>query len=443
MKTFSKGGIKIPDKKLSAATAIENFPLPEFVYIPIAQHIGAPAIPLVSINDHVKTGQLIAKSDPDAGVSSNIHASVTGTIVNIFKTSGPQGRQDTIIQIKAESDVWADGIDFTEKLVKDFSFSSEEIIEKVKKAGIVGMGGATFPTHLKLSYKGEKKFHTLIINGAECEPYITSDHRLMLEKGEELIIGIKLLMKAIQVDKSFIGIEENKGDAIEHLQKLLRDDLQITVVPLKPKYPQGGEKQLIRAVTGKEIPLHKLPPDMGYAVQNVSTVYAVYEAVQKNKPLIERTVTVSGTNIKNPSNFKVRIGTKVCELIAKAGLKSDEKGAVISGGPMMGREMEHCDFPVTKGTTAILVFTHKDLRKVKPGPCIRCGKCLDACPQGFEPCIFAVLSENEDYDHPMIQKINNCFECGSCTYVCPSGRPLLSMIKNGKTHITKRNKKAC
>lgn len=427
MRTFNKGGIILRDNKFSAACPIEVFPLPEIVSIPLSQHFGTPALPVVHINEKVKTGQLIGKAQEN--ISANIHSSVSGTVIGINEKN---------ITIKTEEDTWLENIDRSDILKNYLSFSSEEIIRKIKDAGIVGMGGATFPTHLKLTYKGENKFELLVINGAECEPYITSDHRLMLEKGEELIAGIQLLMKAINVENAVIGIEGNKKDAIEHLEKLTRNNEKIKIVSLKPKYPQGSEKQLIKAITGKEIPLKKLPVDMGFAVQNISTVYAVYEAVQKNKPLIERVVTVSGSNIKNPSNFLVRIGTHVKELIARAGIKDENTEKVITGGPMMGKAVESYDIPVTKGITAILVFSKKDIREIKPRNCIRCGKCIEVCPQGFEPYIFAILSENEDFENPEIKKMNNCLECGSCTYVCPSGRPLLSFIKEGKMKVSKK-----
>jgi Na+-translocating ferredoxin:NAD+ oxidoreductase subunit C len=433
LKTFSKGGIILPDNKFSANCPVETFPVPEIVKIHLSQHIGAPAIPLVQVSDRIKTGQLIAKAQDN--VSANVHSSVSGTVIEISEMTNINGQKSQVIIIRSEGDTWLESIDRSGDIKNDISIPAEEIIRKIKDAGIVGLGGATFPTHLKLTYKGEKKFEILIINGAECEPYITSDHRLMLEKGKELIVGIQLLMKVLDVDKAFIGIEENKKDAIDYLTDITGSKAKIRIVSLKPKYPQGGEKQLIKAITGREIPLHKLPADMGFAVQNISTVFAIYEAVQKDKPLFERVITVSGSNIKNPSNFLVRIGTPIRELITKAGIKDESSGTIISGGPMMGKAVEDMDVPVTKGTTAVLVFARNEMRKVKPRSCIRCGKCVEVCPQGFEPYIFAILSENEDYENNEIKKINNCFECGSCTYVCPSGRPLLSFIKEGKKNV--------
>lgn len=436
MKTFKKGGIILRDNKLSANCLIEVFPLPEIVNIPISQHFGSPAIPVVKINDKVKAGQLIAKAQEN--ISANIHSSVSGTVIGINETISIGGQHEKIIIIKTEGDTWLENIDRSNILQTDIFLSTEEIIQKIKDGGIVGLGGAMFPTHLKLTYKGEKKFEMLVINGAECEPYITSDHRLMLEKGEELIVGIQLLIKVLNVKKAIIGIEENKKDAIEHLTNIARNNEKIKVVSLKSKYPQGGEKQLIKAITGKEIPLQKLPADIGFAVQNISTVFAIYEAVQKNKPLFERVVTVSGSNIKNPSNYLVRIGTPVRELIYKAGIKDENTEKVITGGPMMGKTVENTDIPVTKSTSAILVFLKKEMRKIKRRSCIRCGKCIEVCPQGFEPYVFAILSENEDFENIEINKINNCIECGSCTYVCPSGLPVLSIIKDGKMNLNKK-----
>ena len=347
LKTFKLGGVHPAENKLSADKAIATLALPKSVFIPIAQHIGAPAQALVKKGDQVKAGQIIAQAG--GFVSANIHSSVSGTVKKVDLATDASGYPKQGIFIDVEGDEWTETIDRSDALIEDFQADSKVIIDKINAAGVVGLGGATFPTHVKLMPPQGMKAETLIINGVECEPYLTSDHRLMLEKGKEIIVGIRLLMCALQVNKAYIGIENNKRDAIAHLKNLLPSDPSIEVVPLKVKYPQGGEKQLIKAVTGREVPSGALPIAVGAVVSNVGTAFAVYEAVQKNKPLIERVVTITGKSVKNPSNFRVRVGTPVQCLIEAAGGLPEDTGKIISGGPMMGKAIASLDVTVTKG----------------------------------------------------------------------------------------------
>ena len=318
MKTFPIGGVHPSANKLSCAKPIEVLPLPEAVNIPLAQHIGAPAVAKVAKGDKVLTGQLIAEAG--SFMSANIHSPISGTVTAVDMVPNGQGLRQMMITIKREGDEWAEGIDRSDKLVRECSLSAQEIIARIKEAGIVGMGGATFPTHVKLSIPAGKKAECLIINGVECEPYLTSDHRMMLEHGEEMLVGVTILMKAVGVGKAYIGIENNKPDAIAHLSKIAAQYKGIEVVPLKVRYPQGGEKQLIAAVTDRQVPPPPaLPIDVGAVVCNASTTFAVYQAVQKGMPLIQRVVTITGKNLREPKNLLTRMGTPVSALIAAAG----------------------------------------------------------------------------------------------------------------------------
>ena len=393
MKTFPMGGVHPSENKLSCGKPVEVLPLPETVMIPLAQHIGAPAVAKVAKGDKVLTGQLIAEAG--SFMSANIHSPVSGTVAAVDMQPNGQGLRQMMITIKREGDEWAEGIDRSETLVKECSLSAEQIIAKIKDAGIVGMGGATFPTHVKLSVPPGKKADALIINGVECEPYLTSDHRTMLEHGEELLVGVSILMKAIGVDRAFIGIENNKPDAIAHLSKLVKEYHGVEVVPLKVRYPQGGEKQLIAAVTGRQVPPPPaLPIDVGAVVCNASTTLAVYYAVQKNKPLIERVVTITGKSVKEPKNLLTRMGTPIQSLIDAAGGLPADAGKVINGGPMMGRAMVNLASPVTKGCSGITVLSGRDAVRRDASQCIKCAKCVAACPMGLEPYYLSKMVNN-------------------------------------------------
>ncbi len=440
MKTFPKGGIHPPENKLSAGSAIEVLPLPQSVVVPLSQHIGAPAVAEVAKGDKVLAGQLIAKAG--GFVSSAVHSPVSGTVTAIEAVPNASGIKVMSVTIAVEGDEWAPEIDRSAKLETECTLDAKEIVAKIAAAGIVGMGGATFPTQVKLSPPPGKKAEVLIINGVECEPYLTSDHRVMLERGAEVLVGVGLLARALEVEKTYIGIENNKPDAIAHLRQLagtlVRRLPHIEIVPLKVQYPQGGEKQLIKAVTGREVPSCALPIDVGCVVQNVGTALAVYEAVQKNKPLIERVVTVTGKDIAKPSNFLARIGTPASALIeAAGGIQSAEPVKVIGGGPMMGRAMSNPDAPVTKGTSGILVVSAREAARYTETGCIKCGKCVTVCPMGLEPYLLGRLSQKQMWAEAETGVVVDCIECGSCSYTCPARIPLLDWIRLGKTEVNK------
>ena len=432
-KTFPKGGIHPPENKLTADKPIVLLPVPPQVTVPVSQHIGAPATPTVEKGAVVKAGQIIAQAK--GFVSANIHSPVSGKISKIDTVVDTTGYKQTAVVIEVDGDEWIETIDRSATLVRDVTMTREQIIERCQQCGLVGMGGATFPTHIKMTVPAGKKCDLLIINGVECEPYLTSDHRLMLEKGAEVLTGASIIMKALGVDNAVVGIEANKPDAISHLTGLSKDFKGITIEPLKVKYPQGGEKQLIKACTGREVPSGGLPVDVGVVVQNVGTAFAVYEAVQKNKPLMERVVTVTGIEVKNPGNFLVRIGTPVTALIEAAGGMPDDTGKVVNGGPMMGKALAMTDVPVTKGTSGIILFPSIVSRRAEVLPCIRCGKCSSACAMGLEPWLISVLSEKAMWEKAEKEKITDCMECGACAYTCPAKRPLLDYIRLGKTTV--------
>jgi len=433
LKTFKLGGVHPEENKISAGAAIKNLALPKTAVISLSQSLGAPSVPIVNKGDKVLTGQLIAQGT--SFISSNIHAPVSGTVSKIDDMMDASGYRRKAIIIDVEGDDWVDTIDRSQEIKQEITLSKEEIIACIKNAGIVGLGGATFPTHVKLMVPEGKKAEYLIINAVECEPYLTSDHRIMLEKGEEVMIGIKILMKALAVDRAYVGIENNKPDAIAHLSQLAEKYSGIKVAALKVKYPQGGEKQLIKALINREVPSGKLPIEVGCVVQNVGTAYAVYEAVQKNKPLIERVVTVTGKAIANPSNFIVRIGTPVSALLEAAGGIPDETGKVINGGPMMGKAVNSTEIPVVKGMSGLVLMPEKEAKRMKVSNCIRCAKCVSACPMGLAPYLIAQTSEIGQEEMAESLRVLDCIECGSCSFTCPSGRPLLENIRMAKNKV--------
>jgi Na+-translocating ferredoxin:NAD+ oxidoreductase subunit C len=433
LKTFKIGGVHPEENKLSANAVIEILPVPEKVCIPVSQSLGAPSKVVVEKGAIVKTGQLLAKGE--AFISSNVHSSVSGKVTKIDDVLDTSGYKRPAVFIDVEGDEWEEGIDRSPDIISDIKLTRDEIIKKLNEMGIVGLGGATFPSHVKLMVPQGKKAETLLINGVECEPYLTSDHRLMMERSREMMLGIKILMKGLNVEKAYIGIERNKPDAIGHLTKLSLEFPGIEVVPLKVKYPQGGEKQLIKAVLGREVPSGKLPIEVGCVVNNVGTALAVYEAVQKNKPLIDRVVTVTGKSLKKPSNLLVRIGTPVSRLIEFAGGLPEDTGKVINGGPMMGKSLTSLEVPVVKGTSGILVMPEKESHRAPVQNCIRCARCITVCPMGLEPVLLAQLTENQLYEEAEKEKILDCIECGSCHFTCPAGRPLLDYLRLGKNKV--------
>lgn len=433
MKTFKLGGVHPEENKISENSPIQVLPLPKTAIIPLSQNLGAPSTPVVAKGDKVKVGQLIAQAS--SFISSNIHASVSGTVSKIDDAIDSSGYKRKCIFIDADGDEWLESIDKSSEIISNITLSKEEIVAKIKDAGIVGLGGATFPTFVKLMVPEGKTAKYLIINGVECEPYLTSDHRIMLEKGEEMLIGITILMKALNVSNAIIGIENNKPDAIAHLTKLAAKYQGIEVFALKVKYPQGGEKQLIKAAIGREVPSGKLPIEVGCVVQNVGTAFAVYEAVQKNKPLIERVVTVTGKSVSKPSNFMVRIGTPASMLIEAAGSMPGDTSKIINGGPMMGKAINSLDIPVVKGMSGLVLMPEKESKRPKIYNCIRCAKCVSACPMGLEPYLIAQTSEIGKEDMAEAMRIMDCIECGSCAFTCPSGRPLLDNLRISKTKV--------
>ncbi|RLD31513.1 MAG: electron transport complex subunit RsxC [Bacteroidetes bacterium] len=433
LKTFTLGGIHPEENKLSANAPIEVLPLPKQAIIPMGQNLGAPSKPIVSRGDFVKVGQLIAEAG--GFISANIHAPVSGKVLKIDNVPDASGYKRPGIVINVEGDEWDENIDRSKDVKEEIELDSKEIIERIKEKGLVGMGGATFPTNVKLMPPPGKVAEYLLINGVECEPYLTSDHRLMLEKGKEILIGTSILMKALKVEKAIIGIENNKPDAINHMTELAKSYEGIEVQSLKVQYPQGGEKQLIKAVLNREVPSGKLPIEVGCVVQNVGTAYAVYEAVQKNKPLIERVVTVTGKAVRKPSNFMVRIGTPVRELIDAAEGLPESTGKIINGGPMMGKALTSLDVPVVKGSSGILLMQENESRRKPENSCIRCSKCTYVCPMGLEPFLLAKAAKLGRFDLAENELVMDCIECGSCQYTCPASIPLLDYLRLGKTMV--------
>lgn len=436
LRSFKIGGIHPPGNKISKNSPITVAPLPDRVVVPLSQHIGAPATPCVAKGDHVKVGQLIGQSS--GFVSANVHSPISGVVTAVDSLPDGAGLRKPAIVIEREGDEWLETIDRSDALIQSCHLTPKEIIDKISAAGIVGMGGATFPAHVKLSIPAGQKAECLIINGVECEPYLTSDYRTMLERGSEVLVGVQILCKALDVNKAYIGIEDNKPEAISHLTTLAAGYPHIEIVPLRTKYPQGGEKQLIQAITGKAVPSGGLPIHVGVVVQNIGTALAVYEAVQKNKPLIERVVTVTGKTLRDPSNFMVRIGTPISSLIELCGGMPQDALKVINGGPMMGRALANIDAPVTKGTSGIVIMRNRESLRTPASSCIKCAKCVGVCPMGLEPYLLNKLTRLKRFDDLEPLRITDCIECGSCAYTCPASIPLLDYIRVGKAETMKR-----
>ena len=435
LKTFPKGGIHPVENKITSAKAIKRMPVPKAVYVPIAQHIGIPAEIIVARKDKVEIGQVIAKSG--GFVSSNIHSPVAGTVTKLDMMVDSSGYKKQCIVIRTDQKNEANFETPDYPLKKEISMDQKDILKHISDSGIVGLGGATFPTHVKLDLKNDHKVDCLIINGVECEPYLTADHRLMLEKAAEIIVGIQILMHALHIESAIIGIENNKKDAIKVLKKASQIDNRIKVAALRVKYPQGSEKQLIKSILKREVPKGGLPMDVGVIVHNVGTIYAIYEAVQYNKPLIERVVTITGKKVENASNFWVKIGTPIKDLVQEAGGLPDGTRKIVNGGPMMGKAIKNTDVPVTKGTSGILIIAQDEASRQDAKNCIRCSNCVFVCPMGLEPHLLMNLSEKGLYERAAAEDIMTCIECGSCSYVCPSHRPILDYIRFGKNIVKK------
>ena len=442
IKTFSMGGIHPKENKLTHEVPTVVAELPKQAIFPLSQHIGAPAKPVVQKGDKVKVGTLIAEAG--GFVSAPIFSSVSGTVFKVDTAIDATGYRKPAIIINVEGDEWEESIDRSNKLelVADHhELTPEEIVDRIKNAGVVGMGGACFPTFIKLTPPPTAKAECVIINAVECEPYITADYRLMMERPDEILVGLELLMIAAKVSKGYIGIETNKPAAIELLTKKCAEKFsdrhyQVEVVPLKQRYPQGGEKQLVDAVIQRQVPAPPaIPVNVGAIVQNVGTAFAVYEAVMKNKPLFERYTTVTGKKLANPGNFQVRMGTPMKDLIDFCGGMPEGDNKLLAGGPMMGKALTSDEVPICKGTNSITIISDDEARRKEPQPCIRCAKCVGVCPMGLEPYLLAKLSEVKNWERAESEDITSCIECGSCHYTCPAHRPLLDNIRQGKTTV--------
>ena len=442
IKTFSMGGIHPKENKLTHEVPTVVAELPKQAIFPLSQHIGAPAKPVVQKGDKVKVGTLIAEAG--GFVSAPIFSSVSGTVFKVDTAIDATGYRKPAIIINVEGDEWEETIDRSNKLelVADHhELTPEEIVDRIKNAGVVGMGGACFPTFIKLTPPPTAKAECVIINAVECEPYITADYRLMMERPDEILVGLELLMIAAKVSKGYIGIETNKPAAIELLTKKCAEKFsdrhyQVEVVPLKQRYPQGGEKQLVDAVIQRQVPAPPaIPVNVGAIVQNVGTAFAVYEAVMKNKPLFERYTTVTGKKLANPGNFQVRMGTPMKDLIDFCGGMPEGDNKLLAGGPMMGKALTSDEVPICKGTNSVTIISDEEARRKAPQPCIRCAKCVGVCPMGLEPYLLAKLSEVKNWERAESEDITSCIECGSCHYTCPAHRPLLDNIRQGKATV--------
>lgn len=437
IRTFKIGGVHPAENKLSNDAVTQPAPLPKVAVFPMGQHIGAPAKPVVKKGDKVLVGTLIGEAN--GFVSAPIYSSVSGTVLKVDNAIDASGYLKPAVTITVEGDEWDPSIDRSDKLehLEDHpELTPEEIVARIKKGGVVGMGGACFPTFIKLCPPPGATPECVIINGVECEPYITSDYRLMIEKADQLIEGLKILMKGAKVNRGYIGIEVNKPKAIELLSEKVANLEGIEVVPLAKKYPQGGEKQLVDAVINRQVPAPPaIPVNVGAIVQNAGTAVAVYDAVMKNKPLFERYTTVTGKQIEKPSNFLVRMGTSFGELIDLCGGLPEGDNKVLAGGPMMGKAVNSLATPVGKGQNCITVLTDDDAHRKAAMPCIRCAKCVGACPMGLEPFLLATASAKHMWDKVETEDITSCIECGSCQFTCPSHRPMLDNIRLGKQTV--------
>lgn len=433
--TFAKGGVHPPEsKEITEHLAIEKMPLPAQVEIPLLQHFGAPCQPLVNKKDRVEEGDLIGQVQ---GLGANVHASITGTVTNVGTSIGPTSLNIPSVTIDRDTEA-------PDKIYTPLDWrglSPQELLQKIKDGGIVGIGGAGFPAHVKLSPPPDAKVDTLVLNGAECEPYLTCDHRVMLEKPEEVVEGAKILLHVLGIKDCYIGVESNKNDAIDALRKTIEqqklDGVKIQVSPLKVKYPQGSEKQLIESTTGRKVPGGGLPFDVGVIVQNVGTAKAVFDAVVLNKPLYEKVITISGRGISRPANLQVRIGTRIRDIVEYLGGTKADLAKIVMGGPMMGFAVSSLDIPVTKTCSGILFLTRDEIDEQPYGPCIRCGWCVEACPMGLSPNEIGLYVEAGRAADTAPFGVFDCFECGSCAFVCPAKRPLVQFIRLAKQKARK------
>lgn len=429
--TFKKGLHTEDYKYFSQGKAIEVLPLPDDVYIPLQQHIGVSCTPLVAKGDRVKTGQIIANSD--AFVSAPVHSSVTGVVKDIMKYYHPLGMRATMIHIKREGEEeW----ELLKKIDNWKWASKQKLIKAIRNAGVVGLGGATFPTHVKLSLPDNKTIDSFILNGVECEPYLTADDRLMIEKADKILEGMAIMMHILDVQKGYIGIENNKPEAISQMKKRVVElGYPFEVVPLKVKYPQGAEKMLIYSVLKRKVPANKLPMDVGVIVNNVATALAVMEAIVESKPLIQRVITVTGDGVNEAKNLMARIGTPFTNLFDACNGVKDNVHKIFMGGPMMGMTQYHLESPVVKGSSGIVAVTGDLVKEISIYPCIRCGACIRVCPMNLMPLRLSKFSQVREVEKLEDFGVTNCIECGSCSFVCPSSIPLVQWIKVGKLRV--------
>ncbi len=442
MKTFSIGGIHPNDSKIAKDCKIELVPMPSKVFISMAQHLGAPAAPIVKAGDQVKVGQVIA--EPAGFISAYIHSSASGTVKSVGPRKDLAGNNVIHVEIDVEGDEWAEGIDLSDTLVTEIPEDNKAVLEKIKMGGVVGLGGATFPTHVKLAPPPGKVAECLILNGAECEPYLTSDNRIMIERSREIVVGAAIMKQVLGGCRTVIGIEENKPEAIaamtaavSELQKSAKGYDGISVQVLKKKYPQGSEKQHIDSVMGRQVKSMGLPIDVGAVVQNVATALAVYEAVQKNIPCITNVLTVTGDCLpmERQHNYKFRIGVPLSYIAEHAGGIPERAVKIVSGGPMMGKAISNLDATTVKGSSSLLYLTAEQTVRGVESACIRCGKCADACPMGLEPFLLQKYARRGMFDELEENAVQDCIECGCCLYSCPANIPLLDIIRIAKGDV--------
>lgn len=432
MKHRFRGGLFIPEhKEATADKAIEVAPAPDQVVLPLIQHLGVPCRPLVAKGDAVRAGQKIGESE--APVSAPIHASIAGTVAAIEPRAHPSGIEIPSVVIKGQGD------EVVEPLELLGDPTPEEIRERARVTGIVGLGGAAFPTHIKLSPPPEKVIDTVIINGCESEPYVNADNRLMVEDVESLVAGAELILKAVGAERVYFGIEVNKPEAIDIVRQAVAGRAGFVVTALAAKYPQGSEKHLIKAILGRDVPAGGLPMDVGTLVHNVSTALALHEAVADGIPLTERVVTVAGA-VNEPKNLRIKLGTLIGPLIEAAGGFRGQPAKIIMGGPMMGVAQSSLEVPVVKATSGLVVFDADQASWVPPQPCIRCGRCVDVCPMALLPTRLALLAQHQMWDKLEEYGVFDCIECGSCSFTCPSRIPLVQWIRVGKLKVTESSK---
>lgn len=436
-KTFRIGGVHPDDNKISRNCKIEALPLPQTVYISMAQHLGAPAKPIVAVGDKVKAGQPIA--EPGGFISAWVHSSVSGTVKSIAPRKDISGNYMTHIEIAVEGDEWAEGIDLSDTLVTDIPSDRAAVLAKIQACGVVGLGGATFPTHVKLNPAPGSVAECLILNGAECEPFLTSDNRIMIERSREIVVGAAIMKMVLGNCPAVIAIEENKPEAIKAMSEAVSElgYSGIEVMTLKKKYPQGGEKQLINAVMRREVKSGGLPISAGAVVQNVATSLAVYEAVQKNKPLVTNTMTITGDCLAPEAqhNYLFRIGMPLSYIAQYAGGVPEKCAKIVSGGPMMGKAISNMDACTVKGSSSLLYLSQAFTKRGEASYCIRCGKCADACPMGLEPFLLNKLAKHGRMDELEANAIQDCISCGCCQYTCPANIPLLDTINIAKGDV--------